>query len=116
MKRDTYSMGSPSDRIQLTPREVDLVCQILRAHAPGLRWFVYGSRATGRAQRFSDVDLATTGPLNDQAKWAIKEAFSESDLPYLVDVTDLSSTSPEFSGVVSRDMVELDLIPRHTNV
>jgi len=51
---------------------------------------VFGSRATGRARRYSDLDLAIDAgrrlTLDEIA--GLTEAFSDSDLPYKVDLID----------------------------
>ena len=68
-----------------------LVLNILRANLPqsGSAW-VFGSRAIGRARRYSDLDLAIDAgrrlTLDEIAK--LTEAFSDSDLPYKVDLLD----------------------------
>jgi predicted nucleotidyltransferase len=68
-----------------------LVLNILRAHLPTTtKAWVFGSRATGRARRYSDLDLAIDAgrrlTLDEIA--ALTEAFSDSDLPYRVDLVD----------------------------
>jgi len=74
------------------PRDDErLVLSVLRAHLPpNTKAWVFGSRATGRARRYSDLDLAIDAgrrlTLDETARLA--EAFSESDLPYRVDVVD----------------------------
>ena len=68
-----------------------LVLDILRAHLPhSAKAWVFGSRATGRARRYSDLDLAIDAgrrlTLDEIA--GLAEAFSDSDLPYRVDLVD----------------------------
>jgi predicted nucleotidyltransferase len=68
-----------------------LVLNIHRANLPGsAKAWVFGSRATGRARRYSDLDLAIDAgrrlTLDETAR--LGEAFSESDLPYRVDLVD----------------------------
>ena len=74
------------------PRDHErLVLAVLRAHLPpNTRAWVFGSRATGRARRYSDLDLAIDAgrrlTLDESAR--LSEAFSDSDLPYRVDLID----------------------------
>ncbi|MBV8575149.1 MAG: nucleotidyltransferase domain-containing protein [Acetobacteraceae bacterium] len=74
------------------PRDHErLVLNVLRAHLPpNTRAWVFGSRATGRARRYSDLDLAIDAgrrlTLDESAR--LSEAFSDSDLPYRVDLID----------------------------
>jgi predicted nucleotidyltransferase len=68
-----------------------LVLNILRAHLPqSTKAWVFGSRATGRARRYSDLDLAIDAgrrlTLDEIAR--LGEAFSDSDLPCKVALVD----------------------------
>ena len=96
--------------IDLSWDELALVCAILRAHLPAdIRVRVFGSRATGTARRYSDLDLALegNGPVGLDIIGDLAEALSESDLPYKVDVVDLRSIDPAFRALIEPDMVEL---------
>ena len=71
--------------------------------------YMFGSRATGRAKRGSDLDLAIDAgrPLSAAEASRIADGFEESDLPNRVDVIDLQSASAEMTSVVTRDRVDL---------
>jgi predicted nucleotidyltransferase len=68
--------------IDLSADERTIVCDILRTHLPpGTRVWVFGSRATGTARRYSDLELALEA---DKPLWLavladLAEALSESD-------------------------------------
>jgi predicted nucleotidyltransferase len=96
--------------IDLSQAEQAIVREILRAHLPpGTRAWVFGSRATASARRFSDLDLAVEGekPLSPDVMGDIAEALSESDLPYKVDVIDLRAVEPAFRALIDPDMIAL---------
>ena len=83
-----------------------MVVGILRAHLrPDATVWVFGSRATGRARRYSDLDLAIdagrTLSLDETA--ALGEAFSDSDLPYRVDIVDWYAIGDRFGRLVAAD-------------
>ena len=70
-----------------------LVRTLIRQHAPHHQFFAFGSRVVGRAadwQRVkphSDLDLAFAGePLPLERLFALRDAFSQSDLPMRVDI------------------------------
>lgn len=74
--------------------------------------FIYGSRATGGARKFSDVDI---GVKRQRAKIVpadtisdLKEAFEESDIPYTVDVVDFSGVSDRFKSVALGKIIPLN--------
>jgi predicted nucleotidyltransferase len=100
--------GSP--RIDLTGDHRGLVVRILAAHLPqrSAAW-VFGSRATGRARRFSDLDLAIDAgrrlTLDEIAR--LVEAFTESGLPYKVDVVDWHGIDERFRRLILAERQEL---------
>jgi predicted nucleotidyltransferase len=68
-----------------------LVLNIIRANLPQrTKAWVFGSRVTGRARRYSDLDLAIDAGrrLTLDEIGRLTEAFSDSDLPYRVDLVD----------------------------
>jgi predicted nucleotidyltransferase len=99
------------DSLQLDLSEQDLRCvlQILSVHVPDRPVYAFGSRASGRARRRSDLDLAIGGdtPLTLRQRALLNEEFSESDLPIFVDVLDLNAITPEFRRRIERDFVTL---------
>lgn len=60
--------------------------------------FVFGSRATGKARKFSDYDIGVEGkkPIAWETMALAKEAFEESDFPFKVDLVDFSFVSDKF--------------------
>ncbi|MFT5084923.1 MAG: putative nucleotidyltransferase [Lentisphaeria bacterium] len=96
--------------IQLSEKHQNILRDILRKQLKGQKVYVFGSRATNKAQKFSDVDLCIDGPeLSFGEEVAIKDAFSESDLPYFVDVVQKSRLSDEFYQLVKNDFIQFPL-------
>lgn len=81
-----------------------MVKRILAELAPECEVRVFGSRINGRARPFSDLDLAIVAPrpLDWRRLEQLKDAFSESDLPFMVDVLDWSTVSPRFRTVIAQ--------------
>jgi predicted nucleotidyltransferase len=75
------------------------VREILRAHVPHLQVRVFGSRAGGTPKPFSDLDLLilTQTPLDVRRSALLAEAFTESDLPFKVDVLDGGTIDPQMT-------------------
>ena len=95
--------------IDIAPDHLRIVMDILRAHVPRYPVWAFGSRATGQAKPYSDLDLAviTDQPLPLATRAALAEAFSESDLPWRVDVIDWSTTNDAFRKIIAQDKVAL---------
>ncbi len=88
--------------------DLDIVQSILRAHVPEYEVWAFGSRVHGRnLKRFSDLDLVVvTDKQLDTLRLAdLKEALSESDLPFKVDVLDWSVTNERFRRIIEREHV-----------
>ena len=87
-----------------------LVLNILRADLPqSAKAWVFGSRATGRARRYSDLDLAIDAgrrlTLDEIAR--LSEAFSDSDLPYKVDLVDWQDIDDRWRQMIVAERVPL---------
>lgn len=71
--------------------------------------FVYGSRADGTAQKWSDIDVGIRGkkeapsPLLEN----IREELEGSSMPYKVDVVDFAKVSDKFRRFALKEVVKL---------
>lgn len=86
-------------RLHLTEAQLASVLRTLRDHAPAVdRAWVFGSRARGHAVKpHADLDLLIDAPRWTVAAAAdLAEAFSESDLPFRVDVLRLQDADAGF--------------------
>ena len=96
-----HSFHSGMKKIFKNPEEEikDIVFHFLSPQEYQL--FIFGSRATGKAQKYSDYDVGIFG--KNQVSWSkivlIEEALEESDLPYKVDIVDFSLVSANFKKV-----------------
>jgi predicted nucleotidyltransferase len=72
--------------IDIVPDHWKIIRALLHKHVPLHEVWAFGSRARRNARPFSDLDLAiiTTTPLPLEVQAALKDDFSESDLPYKV--------------------------------
>lgn len=91
-----------TDRIDITPEERVIVLRILNEIVPDREVRAFGSRVTGKAKPFSDLDLAVMGdePLPLETRARLEEAFSESDLPWKVDVLDWAQADAAFQNII----------------
>ena len=100
----------------LPPAQANSVRRILWADLPSnARVSVFGSRATGRGLKpDSDPDLLIDSPvaLPLMSMADVREALSESDLPFSVDLLDRKDASAEFlARLEDEGMVELHPLP-----
>ncbi len=95
--------------IDLTKQQVELVRSILAENLPGIRVWAFGSRVRGNSKPFSDLDLAlmTEKPVPLLTLGKLREAFSDSDLPFMVDLVDWASIDEAFRKVIQSSYWEL---------
>ena len=95
--------------IDIGPADLETIRRILCEHTPGLEVRVFGSRVSWTARETSDLDLAlmTDEPLTVARVADLRAAFTESDLPFRVDIVDWASTSESFRKAIERDHVVL---------
>lgn len=71
--------------------------------------FLFGSRAEGKNRQWSDADIGILGQQkvpNDKLV-EIESVLSESDIPYLVDIVDFKSVTPEFAKIALSSKIDL---------
>ncbi|WP_274584169.1 nucleotidyltransferase domain-containing protein [Neisseria leonii] len=92
------------DKLDITPQEREIVCRILRKNVPQHAVWAFGFRVNGTARMYSDLDLAVIGnrPLPLAVHAALKDDFSQSDLPWKVDIVDWGVIGPEFRNIILR--------------
>lgn len=95
--------------VALTPDQARVVRAIVDSVIPGSQVRVFGSRATGRARLFSDLDLLFVQPA--RLSWAqradLRDRFEASDLPFRVDVVEAEGLP---SGMAERVVGESVLL------
>jgi predicted nucleotidyltransferase len=88
--------------LELGDKHLAIVREILNRFVREREVWAFGSRVTGHAKSFSDLDLVILGqepvPLGTLADLA--DAFTESDLPYKVDLVDWATTSEKFREII----------------
>jgi predicted nucleotidyltransferase len=88
-----------TNTLAMSPAHLAIIQDILRTHLPpDAQVFVFGSRAQATNRRYSDLDLLIDAGrrLTIAESADLSEAFSESDLPWKVDVIDRNATETYF--------------------
>jgi predicted nucleotidyltransferase len=98
-----------TNKIALTNQQTDEVCDILRSvlmqspiktpESTTVKAWVFGSRATGRARPYSDLDIliSSPAPLDWRARADLQDAFEASNLPFRVDVVEEARLAPSLA-------------------
>lgn len=101
-------------QIDITPEERAIVLRILNEIVPDREVRAFGSRVTGKAKPFSDLDLAIMGdePLPLETRARLEETFSESELPWKVDILDQALADIIFSENIMLSSVQIKNLKR----
>lgn len=96
-------------QLDLSPRHLALLRDILARHVPEAEVWAYGSRVLGTAHEGSDLDLVLRHPDDlgkDVANWpALQEALQASPLPMLVEAHLWNRLPASFHGEIERSYV-----------
>ena len=95
--------------LDLNEAHLEIVRAILARRLPGVEARVFGSRARGDARPMSDLDilLLQPNPLDALARANLRDDFSESDLPFRVDIVDAATTDPDFLRSIEAESLPL---------
>lgn len=86
-----------------------IIHKILSEFVPGIQVFAFGSRVTQKAKPFSDLDLAllTEKPISLKLHGSLLQAFSDSRLPFRVDVVDVASIDAGFKKQIFQQAIRI---------
>ena len=73
-------------------------------HGKDLRFFVFGSSLADK-EHFGDVDLGVMGNIKNRELAELRDEFTESTLPYSVDIIEFNKVSKEFKNNVFNNKV-----------
>ena len=95
--------------VALSPEQLHDMRQIIAQVIPGAQVWVYGSRATGKARPFSDLDLLVTQPprLDWAQRAALRDGFEASRLPFRVDVVESAGLAFGMAERIEAERVNL---------
>ena len=90
-------------RARALERVREIIFQVLGDH--DVRVYLFGSSVTGRVRRSSDIDIAIDPlrALPSVLLAELRERLEESEIPYDVDIVDLSAAPPEIRARVEQE-------------
>jgi type I restriction enzyme, S subunit len=96
-------------KINIEPRHLKIVKEILFKFIPDTEVWAFGSRVKFTNTEYSDLDLVINGEkkqsLSTMAK--LEEAFEESDLPFEVDILDYCSIAEHLKKEINKKYMKL---------
>lgn len=83
------------------------IIALVNALAPDAKIYLYGSRARGTNNEWSDIDIALDAdkPIERLTIGELRDIMEASNLPYNVDIVDVHNISPEMYNSIMRDKI-----------
>ena len=93
--------------IEVSSSKWKIIEEILMTIVPNQEVLAFGSRATFLAKPYSDLDLALKGetPLNLTSLADLRDAFTNSDLPFKIDIVQWQDISEAFREIICKNSV-----------
>ena len=90
--------------LNVDKNHLQIIRNILNKHIPENEIWAFGSRVTGTAKKYSDLDLAiiSNTPTPTLTIALLKEEFSKSDLPYKIDLVDWATIEDSFKEIIRK--------------
>lgn len=94
--------------ISISTEQKSLIISLLTKILPDTQVWVYGSRINGKCNEKSDLDMVVfSKPEQKLQVMELREAFSESNLPFRVDLFVWSELPEDFQNRVRQEQVTL---------
>jgi len=98
-----------TSKLHLPERYLQMVQAILQTHLPNAEVWAYGSRVNGDYYEASDLDLVVRQPEDLNRKQInlgeVVDAFSESNLPIIVQLVDWARIPTDFHAEIAENYV-----------
>lgn len=95
------------------PRKIDeqtrkKIIAIVHALQPGIKIYLFGSRARGTHGERSDIDLALDAghALRPSHVGEVRDMLNASNMPFMFDVVDMRSVSQEMHHLIKTEGIE----------
>ena len=92
--------------IQVEEKDKQIIKKILQKYP--YNFYMFGSRVKGTAKKFSDLDICFFDPIPWNVRAHIDEDFDNSNIPYIVDVIDLTLCDEAFRNIIQKDLVPIE--------
>ena len=95
--------------LDIRPDHLEMVRAIVQQYLPQACVWAFGSRVKGTARKTSDLDLCVDNkaPLSFEALATLRDAFSESNIPYKVDIVDWQTVDDSFRAIIIAERLSL---------
>ena len=93
--------------IQLSKEQFLEILTILDKYFADSEIWFFGSRITGEAKKYSDLDILIKSKeqISDSTMFYARSEFAESNLPFTIDLVDWNNTTENFRELIFKNAV-----------
>ncbi|MEK6734848.1 MAG: nucleotidyltransferase domain-containing protein [Pseudomonadota bacterium] len=92
-------------KLSLEDKHYQILMDILQKYP--YHFYAFGSRVKGNARKLSDLDIAVDNEISINDLANLEEDFTESDIPFKVDIISLNEIPPSFYKIIEKDLVKI---------
>ena len=96
-----------SKKIHLDDKDKKMLEELFHKYLPGVEVWAYGSRVNGKSHEGSDLDLVLRGADLEQINFSkfmnVKDALTESNIPFLVEIKDWAMIPKSFHEEIKKN-------------
>ena len=89
--------------LQLEKKYWEIIQKVLSKYP--YKFYAYGSRVKGNAWKLSDLDLCYFEDVPSGIVCEIREEFTQSNLPFMVELVNWKSMRPAFQRTIEKDLM-----------
>jgi len=97
-----------STAVDINPHDKEILCSFLSRYLPDTPVWIYGSRVTGNALPWSDLDIVVFTKADQKYQLSLlREAFEESNLSFRIDLWEWDWLPDDFKANIESSHVEI---------
>jgi len=94
--------------LNIQPHDKEILCSLLSQYLPNTPVWVYGSRVTGNAKPWSDLDMVVFTKADQKYQLSLlQEAFEESNLSFQIDLREWDWLPDDFKANIESSHAEI---------
>lgn len=94
--------------LNIEEKHLHIIHDILKKYP--YNFYVFGSRITASTKKLSDLDLLYFDEIPSALLSQLEEDFTESDLPYKVDLVDYNKCDEEFKSLIGEKYLPIQIV------
>jgi len=93
------------NKLYIKEKHLNMLLDIFKKNSPRATIFAYGSRIKGNCHEGSDLDLTLYKYEGENPLFKLKQALSDSNIPFIVEVNDFNNLPDSFKQEILKNYI-----------